>query len=269
LGWVNDVAVEIDRLVVATYNTVSRQLMSAWPFPNAHPGVLQGVGTALLVGPVPVSGLAATYPYLPAPMLDGLVQNNVDEGIVTVADGEMTLTDAARPAAERLRQLFADVPAAMWGPQPQLAALATAAVTQAATREPPVLPSAFAVQVPLVDGSLFRAVNAMRYWRADAHRAAWAAAGLSVQEAHALNVLWDARRGVERVGQGDPRPGRTGVAGLTEKGLAADDAITELGLSLREAIESATDAGTELIYGGFPLAEIDTFLGGLRKLPIS
>src|SRR5204862_503475 len=84
--------------------------------------------------------------------------------------------------------------------------------------------------------------SALRYWRADAHRAAWHDAGLAVQEAHALNRLWDLDRNIDRVGQGDPRPGTRGVAALEERGWVADGAITDEGQKQREAIAAATDA---------------------------
>jgi hypothetical protein len=92
---------------------------------------------------------------------------------------------------------------------------------------------------------------------------------LSVGEAHALNRLWDIDRGVERVGQGEERPGRRGVAALTERGYAADDAITELGRKARAAIEADTDARTEPIYAPLDDAARTAFLDGLRELPIS
>jgi hypothetical protein len=269
LGWVNDVAFEIDRLIVAVYSNVGREFAAGWQLPNAHIAILQGVGSALLAHPVSVDSLRATYPYLPPAMLDALLQNNVDEGILTVAGEAMTLTDGIRSEAERQRALFASIPAGWWGERPYLAEVATNAATFGATLAPLTTPSAFAVQVPLVDGSLFRSINALRYWRADAHRAAWAGAGLNVQEAHALNRLWDIDRGVERVGQGEPRPGRTGVAGLTDKGYAENKAITELGVKAREAIEADTDVRTEPIYATLDDAARAAFLTGLRELPIN
>jgi hypothetical protein len=220
--------------------------------------------------------LSAIYPYLPERMLDMLVQNNVDEGLVAVDDGHMTLTDAGREIAQRAKAAFDAVPKAMWEGQDLDVAEQASAAAVAHGRKLPVVfePSAFAVQAPIVDsasqaGRLFRGINALRYWRADAHRAAWTAAGLNVQEAHALNRLWDMHRDVERVGQGEERPGRTGVAGLTEKGLAANDAITDVGIKAREAIEADTDARTEPVYAPLDEAARLAFLDGLRQLPVN
>ena len=135
-------------------------------------------------------------------------------------------------------------------------------------------PSAFEVTQSLIDrptqaGRVFRQLSALRYWRADAHRAAWSAAGLTVQEAHALNRLWDLDRGVVRVGQGDERPGRTGVAGLTDKGFAAGGAITDSGRAARAAIEADTDTRTLPIYAETSDDLRARFLTGLRALPIN
>src|SRR5207253_7349932 len=93
---------------------------------------------------------------------------------------------------------------------------------------------------PTQPGRVLRLITALRYWRADAHRAAVKAAGFEPREAHALNTLWDRQRGLVRLGQGLPDPGRA-VTVLEERGLAADGAITTEGISLRERIERGTD----------------------------
>lgn len=275
MSWAGDVAAELDRLVVAIYEATSAALAPSWPFPNAHPAVLHGIGSALLVGPVTVGGLHATYPYLPASMFEALVRNNVDEGVITLDGDVIGLTDAGRAQAQRTLGQFHDTVTAMWQRR-DLSGLerATAvAVAYAATRPTLAEPSAFAVQAPLTDQielapRLFRQLNALRYWRADAHRASWANAGLTVGEAHALNRLWGADRQVERVGQGDPRPGRTGVAALTARGLAADDQITDAGRTLREAIEAETDTGTAIAFESLDDATRVFVVRRLREIPI-
>jgi hypothetical protein len=278
VGWVGDVAAEIDRLVVATHEKAQTLFADSELAKTlkAHPGLVNGVGTSLLDGPVPVSSVAVIYPYLPERILQALIDNNVAEGIVEIVDGNLVCTDAGKQPAILASVLLDDSADAMWASDDTLVLVeetAHALADFARTLGPPMQPSAFELTVKLIDrptlpGRVFRLLSALRYWRADAHRAAWSAAGLTVQEAHALNRLWDIKRDVVRVGQGEERPGRTGVAGLAEKGFAADDAITDVGVKARESIEADTDARTELIYAPLDEAARAAFLAGLQALPI-
>jgi hypothetical protein len=275
VSWVSDVAAEIDRLVVRVHGKAGELFASselAKSF-DAHPGLLNGIGTALVDGPVPVSAVEVIYPYLPERLRDMLVANNVEAGVVTLEDGNLVVTDAGREPARLASVLLDESADALWDGSAWLddaEAGGMVAVMHGRSIEPPMQPSAFEVTHVLIDrptqpGRIFRVLSALRYWRADAHRAAWSAAGLNVQEAHALNRLWDLHRGVERVGQGDERPGRTGVDGLTAKGLAATEAITDAGIAAREAIEADTDARTEPVFA--TLTDRDLFLQSLQNLP--
>lgn len=278
MAWVSDVAGEIDRLVVATHERAGK-LFSGHALAgvlHAHPGVVNGIGLTLLREPVDVASLAVIYPYTPAKTIDLLIENNVAEGVVTVEGDRLTLTDVGREAARLANELLDESAGFCWtdpGALRPVEELAETAVTAAKALDPPIEPAAFAIKCneterPTQAGRVFALLSALRYWRADAHRAAWAAMDLSVQEAHALNRLWDKDRDVERVGQGDPRPGRTGVTALAERGWAADDAITDLGRKAREAIEADTDARTEPVYAPLDDAARASFLAGLRQLPI-
>ena len=275
MGWVGDVAAEIDRLVVSGFEDAGRRVAEGFGFANAHPGLLVGVGSALATGPTPVSALAATYPYLPQHLFDALVENNRDEGVISIDDGVMSLTAAGRVEADRVVACFIAAADEMWAGRDlaQLEDSSAAVVGHARSLAVLFDPSAFAVQGALTDqptqaARVFRNLAAARYWRADAHRAAWTDAGLSVQEAHALIRLWDLDRGVVRIGQGEERPGRTGVSGLTAKGLAAGETISDAGRTLRIAIEADTDARTEPIYARLDDAARAPFLAALRQLPI-
>ncbi len=273
MGWVNETAAEIDRVVVAVFEQVGRELSEEFEFPNAHPGFLLGVGYPLLQGPIAVEDLAAMYPYLPSELFEKLVQNNADEGAISLHAGVVALTDRGRETATRLRERFDEISGSLWEGHAvsDLESSALVALAHARSLGPLVEPSAFAIQGaasgPSSAARLFHALTALRYWRADAHRAAWSAAGLSVLEAHTLNRLWDLDRGVERVGQGEPRPGRRGVAGLTERGYAENEVITELGRKAREVIEADTDARTEPIYAPLNDTARAGFRDALRRLP--
>ncbi|HUR77176.1 MAG TPA: hypothetical protein VMZ22_04450 [Acidimicrobiales bacterium] len=279
MRWVSEVSAEIDRLVVATHDRAG----ALYPghalagVLTAHPGVVNALGLALMRGPVAVESLKVIHPYLPARLIDLLVENNVAEGVVQLEAGELVLTQLGYETARLANELLDEAAGFSWcdaGALSPVETVSDALIAHACTLDPPAQPSAFAVTCTMTDrptqaGRLFRLLSALRYWRADAHRAAWAVAGLTVQEAHALNQLWDLDRGIDRVGQGDPRPGRTGVTALSEKGYAAGDTITEAGRQARASIEADTDDRTEPVYAPLDDAARTTLLAGLRQLRIN
>lgn len=114
---------------------------------------------------------------------------------------------------------------------------------------------------------VIRLITAVRYWRADAHLRALDDVELRPFEAHALNRLWDAHRGLDRIGQGFPESGRKGVASLEARGLADGGVITSEGIRLREQIEQDTDRFTATIYDRLEAAERDELLAALTSLP--
>lgn len=278
MSWFGEVAAEIDRLVVATHRAAQAQFPESELATQlrAHPGLVNAVGALLIEGPVPVESVRVIYPYLPEHIFAALIDNNVAEGVVTIDNDILTSTADGREQARLASELLDAAAASMWSGAHLDDVEATARVLVDVGRglDPPVVPSAFAVTQALIDrpaqpGRVFRLLGALRYWRADAHRAAWTAAGLNVREAHALNRLWDLDRGAVRIGQGEELPGTAGVAGLTSKGYAADDAITERGRAARADIETDTDARTEPIYAEMDDSQRGAFLNGLRALPIS
>ena len=274
MGWVNDVAAEIDRLVVAVYARAPiGERMQELGY-AAHPGIVNGFGASLLHGPITADHVAVLYPYLPEHLCEMLIDNNVEQGVITREGDQLVLTERGAGPAVLAGELLDEAAESMWGEGgtslDTVEAAGMVAVFHGRSLEPPMRPSAFAVTEGMIDrptqaGRVFRVLNALRYWRADAHRAAWTAAGLNVQEAHALNRLWDIERGLVRVGQGEERPGRTGVAGLVSKGFAMGEAITNAGVKAREAIEADTDARNQPIFE--TLSDPGAFLEALRNLP--
>jgi hypothetical protein len=120
---------------------------------------------------------------------------------------------------------------------------------------------------PTKEGRVLRLITAVRYWRSDAHGRALAEAGLDPFEAHALNRLWDVHRGVDRVGQGFAKPGRTGVASLEARGLADSGAITAEGIKVRQRIESETDRLTAPVYDAIDEPSREQLLAAMSALP--
>lgn len=192
-SWVGSVASEIDQRVIAIHTRVSTLLATESTFPNAHPAILQGIGVQLRNGPISMDALVANYPYLPESLRDLLIQNNVDEGIVTFDGSLLTLCEAARPCVAFIADGFNTIADELWAREEALDVVercARATVTHAQSLERLLEPSAFAVHESVIDqptqaGRTFRLMNAIRYWRADAHRSAWSDAGLGAAAAHA------------------------------------------------------------------------------------
>lgn len=99
---------------------------------------------------------------------------------------------------------------------------------------------------PVLSG--WHAVNCIREWRGDTHWALVAAAGLSGQEASVLHNAWlDYEDGWLPTSRGaTPEDVAAAWASLTDRGLAADGAVTAAGLELRQQIEDDTDRLTTL-----------------------
>src|ERR687895_104635 len=102
LAIVSAVAAEIDRLVVRAHEL-------AYDYPDkpegvdqvtALPHLLNTAGIILLARPLTRDEVKGIVPYTPESLIDGLIDNNVAEGIVSEADGGIVLTDSGRAAAE-------------------------------------------------------------------------------------------------------------------------------------------------------------------------
>lgn len=97
--------------------------------------------------------------------------------------------------------------------------------------------------------ALWHACTLLREHRGDAHLAATVLAGLDGVQANALTELWigwepttyTASRGWS------PEAMAAGTAALEERGLVSGDALTAAGTTLRERIETSTDAAEQSV----------------------
>src|SRR5262249_32510212 len=157
---------------------------------------LNTLGAVLLHRPVHGDDVARVMPFLPASLTRALIDDNVAHGIVDDDGGLLRLTHAGHVVADAVVQLQEDAVSALWTARPEALAAGNTAlaaiVTYGTTIDPPTEPATFtlfavAVDRPTSSGRVLRAITALRYWRADAHRAALDAAGLVPRDAHALN----------------------------------------------------------------------------------
>jgi hypothetical protein len=230
----------------------------------------------MLEHPLTRGDLGRILTYTPPGVVDALIENNVSEGLVLRHDEQLSLTPAGRAAAAGVVSVQDASVAELWAvaeaPLATVEEIAVPLVRRGRQIAAPASPSTFEIFARVPDrptpaGRVLRAITAMRYWRADAHRAALDAAGLVARDAHALNRLWDSHRGVSRVGQGFPEPGAKGVAALEAAQLAAGGAITPLGIELREQVELDTDRRTAPLYMGLDASSRDRLRSALFALP--
>jgi hypothetical protein len=259
LAFVSAIAAEIDRLVIRGHELAhgypdKPQALSEM---TAQPHLLNTAAIVLLAQPLTRDGAKGIFPYTPPSLIDVLIDNNIAEGVVADDDGRIVLTDTGRVLAEALVDVQEDSVARAWSAARDdlhaIEKVVRPAVERGETLAPPRTPSNFALFAPhgsrpTIEGSVLRLMTAVRYWRADAHLRAIEDAGLDRPEAHALNMLWDAHRGVERVGQGFLNAGRKAITSLEQRGLATDGTITTDGIDTRERIEEQTDRLTAALY---------------------
>ncbi|WP_240192795.1 hypothetical protein [Glycomyces sp. YM15] len=185
----------IDRVHVSIRNAVRPAIRELYAQRGLTPGLEIDVYAALLDHPVPEAALAARMVYWPfdpdAAEAPGLVER---------VDGYWHLTEAGREVVVEADRAFAAAAERLWSYRPS-----------------PSMPGLAAVEavLPLVQrlleagqahgGPVFKALTpvweppgsspsallnlrleALRHHRADAHRAAWGAAGLTVEEIQAL-----------------------------------------------------------------------------------
>jgi hypothetical protein len=271
------VAAQIDRLVIAGHEAAGSEPNPPEAFlrlkTQAQPALLTMAAGILAARTITRDDVVAIQPYLSPKLMNALVDNNIAGGVVVEGEDGLALTEAGVEAAAAVLDLQETAAAAMWvGTDPD----AVESVSQALVKRGSALPllhnpAAFSLFVavcarPTQAGRVLRLITALRYWRADAHRAAVKAAGLEPREAHALNTLWDRQRGLVRLGQGYPDPGHA-VTALEERGLVAAGAITKEGLALREKIERDTDHRAGPLYEELDQATKNGYLAALTALP--
>ncbi len=278
LAFVSAAAAEIDRIVIRGHELAAEYHDKPPPVADlkAFPQLLDLGAIVLLQRSLTRADVARIVPYTPLTLIDGLIDNNIAEGIVSERDDALSLTGPGRAVAEGVVAVQESAIADVW---PSAAAelevverLLASIVEHGRTIEPPIIPSNFPLfagvcERPTKEGRVLRLITAVRYWRADAHRRALADADLRPFEAHALNRLWDAHRDVDRVGQGFAEPGRKGIASLEERGLAESGAITAEGIKLREQVETNTNNLTLPIYDPLDEPSREQILATLTALP--
>lgn len=273
-----DVAREIDRLVIRGHEVVAEMddKPEAYARLKAHPQLLSTAAVVLLRRPLTRDDVKLILAYTPPAIIDALVDNNVAEEVVRETSDVLSLTDAGRAIAEAVVEMQETAVEWLWqvaaAPLAGVDELTAEVVDRAAGLAPPTVPAMFPLFAdvghrPTTAGRVLRQITALRYWRADAHRAVLHDAGLGPAEAHALNRLWDAHRSVTRVGQGHPAPGSRGVVALEGRGDAKDGAITPQGLELRARIERDTDLRTAPLYDGLDDDSRDRLRRSLFALP--
>ncbi len=271
------VAAQIDRLVIAGHEAAGADPNPPEAFlrlkARAQPALLTMAAVILTSHPIGRDDVITAQPYLSPRLMNALVDDNIAGGLVVEGEGGLALTEAGVEAAAAVVDLQETAAAAMWaGTDLDAVESVSHALVERGSALPPLdHPAAFPLLAavcarPSQAGRVLRLITALRYWRADAHRAAVKTAGLQPREAHALNTLWDRQRGLARLGQGAPDPGRA-VTVLEERGLAADGAITTEGVSLRERIEWDTDHRTGPLYAELDQATRDGYLAVLTALP--
>jgi hypothetical protein len=278
LNLVSAVAAEVDRLVVRGHELAHEysDKPQALAEMTALPHLLSTAAIVLLARRLTRDDVKGILPFTPISLVDGLIDNNIAEGIVREEAGSLELTEPGRATAEAMVAVQEDAVVRAWSPAPDdvatIVRIARPVVDRGRTIAPLRTPSNFALFAPLCDrptagGVVLRTITALRYWRADAHIRAIDDAGLDRAEAHALNHLWDASRSVERVGQGFPNTGRKAVASLEGKGLAADGTITTEGVRLRIEIEEGTDRLTASLYDAVEDDSFERLLAALKAVP--
>jgi hypothetical protein len=138
-----------------------------------------------------------------------ILAGQADRGMITIAeDGTLQATDRGREFLTALAELHAEVTAKLWSRHPvtRLAELAGRALTVAedpATWARTSDGHALSAMLPLPPAStpngatLLNRLGTLRYHRADAHAAAWQAAGLTAAEMVALDGHDSRRTNIE------------------------------------------------------------------------
>jgi hypothetical protein len=227
----------IDRVYVGLRSAGRDRVRAVYDEFTLRPGFESSFYFGLLARPLPADSFAAVTTYSGSDMTDELAQ-----GVAEVdADGTWRLTELGRQLALAVQRALGDFAAEFWDRRPsetmpglevvpRLAELVGRLLAAGAVTGGP----AFRAMAPVYEPPgataalcLTSRLGALRHHRADAHRAAWTQAGLTLAQLRDL-----------------PPDG-----------------------SLRRAIEDETNRLDEPIYGALSPAERDELLAGLGALP--
>lgn len=112
---------------------------------------------------------------------------------------------------------------------------------------------------------LWHACSLLREHRGDAHLAALVPAGVDGVQANLLTERWVGWEPLSYAGSRawSPEALAAGTAGLEQRGLLADGALTDSGRALREGLEAATDAAEQGVVDALG-ADLDRLVGVLE-----
>lgn len=226
------IADELDRLVPAVHrNAASLGGRGPRERHGAPPaaGMLIELRSLLRAGPVPMPVVAGIYRYVDG--VGAALEELRDAGWLRL-DGAVQVTPLASPFLDDVLATVDRAARELWAPASADLVTAVTATARAAvgTSEGPVFDAWMATSRTGADAEaeLFEAINALRYHRADAHAAAWAAERL---DAAGVRVLADT----------DP---------------------------VRRRIEASTDRVAARPYRRLPESARETLLTGLAALPV-
>jgi hypothetical protein len=195
----------IDRVYAGVRNAGREREQSIYDRRDLRPGFERSFFFGLLARPMSADAFAAATTYSGADMTDELAQRTAEVD----ADGTWRLTESGRELALAVQLAVADSAAELWDRRPVPTLPGLAAVPRLAALVGRVLEAglvtggpAFRAMAPVYEPAdaspalrLTSRLGALRHHRADAHRAAWAAAGVTVDQLPALNGL--ARQAIE------------------------------------------------------------------------
>jgi hypothetical protein len=187
----------IDRVYVGVRAASRGQVRAVYQRHGLRPGFESSFYFGLLARAMPADGFAAATTYSGADMTDELQQ-----GVAVVdADGTWRLTRLGRELALEVQRAIADGAQEYWGHKsietlpglaavPRLAELVGRLLEVGLTTGGPAFRAMAPVYEP-ADASpalrLSTRLGALRHHRADAHRAAWSAAGLTLAQLRVLD----------------------------------------------------------------------------------
>jgi hypothetical protein len=186
----------IDRVYVGARAASRERVRVIYERFGLRPGFESSFYFGLLARPMPTDGFAAVTTYSGSDMSVELAQGTA----VVDADGTWRLTELGRDVALAVQRAIADGAEELWANKPIETLPGLAVVPRLAELVGRLLEAglatggpAFRAMSPVYEPAdatpalrLCSRLGALRHHRADAHRAAWAAAGLTVAEVRTL-----------------------------------------------------------------------------------
>lgn len=182
-----EIAPLVDRATISVHRAVGPtggQLVRAADLPRA--GVLVDLLVPLLAGSAVRSALHSIERYTPYEKFCGTIDEHVIQGMLTLTGEIVSATPAGLELLADIRRAQGFAAAAFWSDRLDSVALLRPLVDRVLDSIDDGGP-AFALMKPPAQAdsaaqALHDRVTALRYYRADAHAAAWAAAGLTAAE---------------------------------------------------------------------------------------